>query len=124
MASGFFKTPQPINEPVKDYSINSPEREEVLATYKTLYNKQIQVPLYIGDSEIVTKQQTNMFPPHDHQHCVGSYSIADQSHIEKAIEASLGPPDEVCAETGIAPPAPHRLDQRGSHRQCCAPLAV
>ena len=89
MASGFFKTPQPINEPVKDYSINSPEREEVLATYKSLYNKQIQVPLYIGDSEIVTKQQTNMFPPHDHQHCVGSYSIADQSHVEKAIEASL-----------------------------------
>lgn len=89
MASGFFKTPQPINEPVKDYAINSPERKEVLTMYDQMFSNQIQVPLYIGDAEIFTDDQIKMHPPHDHQHCVGSYSIASQTQVENAIDASL-----------------------------------
>ena len=38
MASGFYKVPKAVNEPVKSYKPNSPERNELLATYKKMYN--------------------------------------------------------------------------------------
>ena len=57
MKNGFFSAPRPVNEPVLDYKKNSPERKEVLETYATLYNSNIDVPLYIGSKKIVTKNQ-------------------------------------------------------------------
>jgi 1-pyrroline-5-carboxylate dehydrogenase len=89
MASGFFKTPHPINEPVKDYAKNSQERKEVLLQYKKMFEQYMQVPLYIGNSEITTKDQNKMFPPHQHTHCVGSYSIANKNQVDQAIDAAL-----------------------------------
>jgi hypothetical protein len=44
MKNGFFSAPRPVNEPVLDYKKNSPERKEVLETYTTLYNSNIDVP--------------------------------------------------------------------------------
>ncbi|MGB0275022.1 MAG: L-glutamate gamma-semialdehyde dehydrogenase [Flavobacteriaceae bacterium] len=89
MSNSFFSVPKPVNEPVLDYRKGSPERAEVLATYKEMYNSPLTVPLYIGAEKVVTKKRANMAPPHDHKHSLGTYSLAEKSHVEKAIAAAL-----------------------------------
>ena len=78
MLKGFFKVPKAINEPVKNYAPNSPEKEAVLAAYKKMWNAKIDVPLYIGKEEIRTGNTKNITPPHDHKHIVGSYHLAEK----------------------------------------------
>ena len=89
MGKGFFHVPPANNEPVKSYAPGTPEREEVLLTYKDLYNKNVDVPLYIGSEEIRTKKTATMHPPHDHKHNLGVYHLAEKKHIEKAIDVAL-----------------------------------
>ena len=89
MKNGFLSVPRPVNEPVFDYKKNSPERKEVLETYAALYNSTIDVPLYIGSKKIVTKERAKMAPPHDHKHTLGSFSMAEASHVTQAIDAAL-----------------------------------
>jgi len=89
MLKGFFKVPKAINEPVKNYAPNSPEKEAVLAAYKKMWNAKIDVPLYIGKEEIRTGNTKNITPPHDHKHIVGSYHLAEKNHIEAAIANAL-----------------------------------
>jgi len=89
MHKGFFIAPKAVNEPVKSYAPNSPEKAAVLAAYKTMWNSNIDVPLYIGSEEIRTGNTRNMTAPHDHKHVVGTYHLAEKSHIEKAIANCL-----------------------------------
>ncbi len=89
MPKGFYSVPKAVNEPVKSYAPNSPEKAAVLATYRELWNTQIDVPLYIGSEEIKTGNTRNMTPPHDHKHVLGQYHLAEKSHVEKAIANAL-----------------------------------
>ncbi|WP_027137133.1 L-glutamate gamma-semialdehyde dehydrogenase [Gaetbulibacter saemankumensis] len=89
MGKGFFNVPIAINEPVKSYAPGSPEREEVLETYKNMFNSQVDVPLYINGEYVSTGNTRTMSPPHDHQHVVGTYHVAEQSHVEEAIATAL-----------------------------------
>lgn len=89
MSKGFFNVPKAINEPVKGYAPNSPEKEAVLATYKTMWNSTINIPLYIGSEEIKTGKTRTISPPHDHKHIVGTYHLAEKHHIESAIANAL-----------------------------------
>jgi 1-pyrroline-5-carboxylate dehydrogenase len=89
MLKGFFNVPKAVNEPVKSYAPNSPEKKAVLAAYKEMWNTQIDVPLYIGSEEIRTGNTRTMSAPHDHKHIVGTYHLAEKSHIEKAIANAL-----------------------------------
>ena len=89
MLKGFFNIPKAVNEPVKSYAPNSPEKTNVLEAYKTMWNSKIDVPLYIGSEKIFTGNTRNMSAPHDHQHIVGTYHLAEKSHVEKAISNAL-----------------------------------
>ena len=89
MLKGFFNVPKAVNEPVKGYAPNSPEKAAVLAAYKAMWNSKIDVPLYIGSEEIKTGNTRNMTAPHDHQHVVGTYHLAEKAHVEKAIASAL-----------------------------------
>ncbi len=89
MASGFYKVPKAVNEPVKSYKPNSPERNELLATYKKMYNETVDIPFYIGGEEIRTGNTVSIHPPHDHQHTVGQYHKAEKKHVEQAIANAL-----------------------------------
>ncbi|WP_281237956.1 L-glutamate gamma-semialdehyde dehydrogenase [Flavobacterium praedii] len=89
MLKGFFNVPNAVNEPVKSYAPNSPEKASVLAAYKAMWNTKIDVPLYIGSEEIRTGNTKNMTAPHDHQHIVGTYHLAEKSHVESAIANAL-----------------------------------
>jgi 1-pyrroline-5-carboxylate dehydrogenase len=89
MLKGFFNVPKAVNEPVKSYAPNSPEKAAVLAAYKEMWNTQIEVPIFIGSEEIRTGNTRTMTAPHDHQHIVGTYHLAEKSHVEKAIANAL-----------------------------------
>ncbi len=85
MSKGFFNVPKAKNEPVKGYTPNSPEKAAVLASYKTMWNSKIDIPLYIGSEEIRTGNTHTISPPHNHKHIVGTYHLAEKHHIESAI---------------------------------------
>ena len=89
MSKGVFNVPVATNEPVLSYAPGTPEREEVLATYKNMYDSQIDVPMYIGSEQIMTDNKKNITPPHDHQHVIGHFSYGDTTHVNQAIDAAL-----------------------------------
>jgi 1-pyrroline-5-carboxylate dehydrogenase len=89
MARGFFDVPKAINEPVKSYAPNSPEKKELLTTYQNMYTSFEDIPMYINGNEIRTENTKNITPPHNHKHIVGKYHLAEKQHIETAIETAL-----------------------------------
>ena len=89
MPKGFFNVPKAVNEPVKSYAPNSPEKAAVLSAYSKMWNEQIDVPNYIGSTEVRTGNTRNMTAPHNHKHVVGTYHLAEKHHIELAIETAL-----------------------------------
>lgn len=89
MSNAFFKVPTPVNEPVRSYAPGSPERQSLLETYRTMFNDHVEVPLYIGEKQIKTGKTANMTPPHDHQHLLGKYHLAEAAHIEEGIANAL-----------------------------------
>ena len=89
MSKGFFHVPAAVNEPVKSYAPNSPEKIAVLKAYTAMWNDKIDVPNYINGEEIRTNNTKNMTAPHDHKHVVGTYHLAEKHHIEIAIATAL-----------------------------------
>ena len=93
MVKGFFHVPKAVNEPVKSYAPNSPEKAAVLAEYKKMWHATIDVPLYIGNEEIRTGNTKNITAPHDHKHIVGTYHLAEKAHVDQAIAHALSSKD-------------------------------
>ncbi|MFY8213490.1 MAG: L-glutamate gamma-semialdehyde dehydrogenase [Flavobacterium sp.] len=89
MLKGFFNVPKAVNEAVKSYAPNSPEKAAVLAAYRKMWNETIDVPMYIGGKEIRTGNTRTLSAPHDHKHIVGTYHLAEKSHAESAIQNAL-----------------------------------
>ena len=89
MGKGFFEVPVAINEPINSYAPGTPEREEVLKTYKAMYNSTVDVPLYINGKDITTGDTATMAPPHDHKHILGTYHKAEKKHVQEAIDTAL-----------------------------------
>ena len=89
MLKGFFNVPKAVNEPVKSYAPNSPEKAAVLAAYRKMWNETIDLPMYIGGKEIRTGNTKTLSAPHDHKHIVGKYHLAEKSHVEAAIQNAL-----------------------------------
>lgn len=89
MPKGIYQVPFVGNEPVKSYAPGSPERKELLETYKKMYKETIEVPQYIGSEEIFSGNKKEIRPPHDHQHVVGYYHAGQESDVTKAIDAAL-----------------------------------
>ena len=89
MSNSFLKSPTPINEPVKSYAPNTPERAAVTAMYDTYFSEKIHIPMKIGGEEVNSKETATMHPPHDHKHSMGTYSLATEAHVEQAIAAAL-----------------------------------
>jgi len=88
MGKGFFNIPKAINEPIKSYAPGTPERTEVLETYRTMYATTMEVPMYIGADRVKSGNTATMSPPHHHQHLLGTYHTAEKKHITAAITAA------------------------------------
>lgn len=89
MANAYFNIPIATNEPVKGYAPGSKEKEELLATYKELKNKKIEIPMVIGGKAVTSDAQVSIHPPHDHKHELGFYHKGNTQYVHQAIEAAL-----------------------------------
>ena len=89
MSNGFYNVPKAVNEPVKGYAPGSPERTELLAEYKRMYNTNVDVPMYIGDKQVFTDDKRNLTPPHDHRHVIGTSNYGGEQEVRDAIDAAM-----------------------------------
>ena len=89
MSTGIFKVPSPLNEPVKEYRVGSPERKAIEQALADFRAKETDIPMYIGENEVRTQNKLRVAPPHDHKHTLGYFYEGDASHVEQAIEAAL-----------------------------------
>ncbi len=89
MATGFFKVPQPHNEPVKSYAPGSKERIELRAKLKQMRAEVRDIPMFIGAKEVREGKKLSLHPPHDHKHLLGYYYKSEKQHVKQAIDAAL-----------------------------------
>lgn len=87
--SGFFKVPTPVNEPVLNYAPGSAERIALKAALSEARAKQLDIPMYIGGTEVRTGNTVRLAPPHDHKHTLGVFHQGEKAHVSQAIEAAL-----------------------------------
>jgi 1-pyrroline-5-carboxylate dehydrogenase len=84
------KVPLPINEPVKGYLPNSPEKKEFKAMLAKLRSQVQEIPMYIGAERVFTEQKGRLAPPYNHKHTLAYHAIGDNDHVKQAIRAALG----------------------------------
>jgi 1-pyrroline-5-carboxylate dehydrogenase len=90
MPKGVFNVPLPVNEPVRSYAAGTKDREDLLATYKAMYNQApIDVPMYIGNELVRTNNKKSMSPPQDHKKVLGHFNYGTKEHVSQAIDAAL-----------------------------------
>lgn len=86
---GFFNVPAPKNEPIKSYAPHTPERAAVQTAIAEARAQVLNLPMYIGNQQILTNNKHAVVCPHDHQHVLGHLHEGDASHVQMAIEAAL-----------------------------------
>lgn len=89
MSKGVYQIPYPTNEPVRGYAPGSKERESLLATYNEMYNKVVDVPMYINGEMVYTSSKHPIVPPHEHARVIGHFNRGEKKHVEHAIDAAL-----------------------------------
>ncbi len=90
MSNGIFNVPKAVNEPVKSYASESPERASLLKQYDIYYKQSpIEIPMYIGGKEVFTENKKKVTPPHENTKVIAHASLGDASHVSQAIDAAL-----------------------------------
>ena len=89
MSLGYFNYPTPLNEPVLNYAVGSPERDRLKKVLAELKQTTIDVPMYIGGQEVRTNDTKTMHPPHETGHTLGQFHKGTEEHISMAIDAAL-----------------------------------
>lgn len=90
MTFGNFKVPVPINEPVKNYAPNSPEKQELKAVLAKMKSETVDIPMYIGGERVFTEQKVRIAPPYEHKHTLGYFNMGDSLHVAQAVRAAMG----------------------------------
>ncbi|MCG8582704.1 MAG: L-glutamate gamma-semialdehyde dehydrogenase [Bacteroidales bacterium] len=89
MPKGIFNVPPAVNEPIKSYAPNTPERAELKEMLNKLRSEELDIPMFIGGEEIRTGNKKRIFPPHEIAHTLGHYHQGDETHVHMAIDAAL-----------------------------------
>lgn len=89
MSTGFFHIPAPKNEPVLSYAPGTKERAALKKALADARAQVLDIPMYIGASEVRNGNKKPLTPPHDHQHVLGYYYEGDKQHVAQAIDAAM-----------------------------------
>ncbi|OJV53574.1 MAG: 1-pyrroline-5-carboxylate dehydrogenase [Bacteroidetes bacterium 43-16] len=89
MNNAYFSFPMPPNEPVRAYAPGSEDALQLQAAIKELKGKKRDIPMYIAGKEVRTDKKVDIYPPHERAHLLGQFSMGDETHINKAIDAAL-----------------------------------
>ncbi|XP_070561889.1 delta-1-pyrroline-5-carboxylate dehydrogenase, mitochondrial-like isoform X2 [Ptychodera flava] len=77
------------NEPLFDYTKDSPERVKLEEALKNLDGQCEEIPVVIGGEKIFTGNFRYQVLPYDHQTKIAKYHLADKDLLNKAIENAL-----------------------------------
>jgi len=86
--AGITRVPPPVNEPNLGYLPGSAERAELKARLKEMAGQRIDIPVIIGGREIRTGRTHQAVMPHNHQHVLADWHMADGTHVQEAIAAA------------------------------------
>lgn len=89
MSTGFFNLPIPKSEPVLSYAPGTKERAALKKALADARAQVLDIPMYIGASEVRNGNKKPLTPPHDHQHILGYYYEGDKQHVAQAIDAAM-----------------------------------
>lgn len=89
MLKGFFNIPEPVNEPILNYGVNSKERILIKKAIEKAYSQELDIPMVINGKEIRSQRKIRISPPHNHTHIIGYFNQGDKSHVNDAINAAL-----------------------------------
>ncbi len=86
--NGTRRVPIPVNEPVRSYRPDSPERASLERRLDTMAAERVEIPLVIGGERITTGNTAQAVMPHDHQHVLADWHMAEGHHVARAIDAA------------------------------------
>ena len=89
MNNALFNFPRPLNEVVRDYLPDSPERIKLDDELRRQAGTEIEIPLIIGGKEVRTGNTGTVVMPHNHSHVLATYHKAGEKEIKMAIDAAL-----------------------------------
>jgi 1-pyrroline-5-carboxylate dehydrogenase len=89
MSDGRFQVPYPVNEPIRDYAPDSPERTSLEARIRAMAGETADVPMVIGGREV--RGESSFIQPAPHRHALELAKVqeAGTGHVEDAIRAAL-----------------------------------
>lgn len=82
-------TPLPVNEPVKAYAPESPERRSLKESLLNLKRQQVEIPAFIGGEELLSGTSSPVRPPHERSYTLGNVHFNGKPEVEKAIAAAV-----------------------------------
>lgn len=85
---GTRRVPVAVNEPVRSYAPNTPERASLKRRLDKMAAEQIEIPVVIGGKRIHTGDIGTVTMPCDHQHVLATYHKATPALVEEAIASS------------------------------------
>ncbi|MCY1066047.1 L-glutamate gamma-semialdehyde dehydrogenase [Nannocystis sp. RBIL2] len=88
MSFGLFRVPDPVNEAVRTYAPDTPERASLKATYAELANKKFDLPLWIGGKAVRTGNISPIVCPHQRKAELGGFHQAGTREVGDAIAAA------------------------------------
>jgi 1-pyrroline-5-carboxylate dehydrogenase len=89
MNNSIFNFSLPVNEPIKTYAKNTPEREALNKELDIISQEILDIPLIIGGKEVRTGIIEKIVMPHNHKHVIAHCHQATEKEVNMAIEASL-----------------------------------
>ena len=84
---GTRRVPSAVNEPVRSYAPNSPERVSLKKRLATMETEQVEIPIVIGGKRIHTGNTGTVTMPCDHQHVLATFHKATPELVHEAIAA-------------------------------------
>src|SRR5258708_19144924 len=85
---GFFRVPEPVNEPVKGYEPGSPERGELRRRLDELSAERLDIPLVIGGEEVRTGDTFEAVMPHRRAHVLADVHRGAGPEVEHPLKAA------------------------------------
>jgi 1-pyrroline-5-carboxylate dehydrogenase len=87
-APALFRPPFPANEPVKDYTPGSPEREELKRRLDQMRAERLDIPCVIGGDDVRTGNTFEAVMPHDKAHVLADVHKGGAAEVDRAVQAA------------------------------------
>jgi len=84
-----FTIREAVNEPIKEYRSNSPEKLSLKNKINELKSEVFDIPIIINGQEIRTEETGECVMPHNHKHVLAKYHKAGEKEVKMAIDNLL-----------------------------------